>query len=126
MYELNFLPLAKDDLCEIAHYISHELSNPAAAAKLSEELIDVAESLRRFPYSGQAYFPIRPLHRNYRRVLVKNYFIFYYINEEKHLITIARVIYARRSALEKALENKIIAGMYEPFEDLIPADEVEW
>lgn len=101
MYELEFLSLAKDDLCEIAYYISHELSNPTAATKLSEELVDAAESLRRFPYSGQAYFPIRPLHRSYRRFLVKNYFIFYYVNEEKHLITIARVIYARRSVFEK-------------------------
>lgn len=105
MYELEFLPLAKDDLCEIAYYISHELSNPSAATKLSEELIDVAESFRRFPYSGQAYFPIRPLHRSYRRILVKNYFMFYFVNEEKHLVTIARVIYARRSAFEKIFED---------------------
>ncbi len=126
MYELEFLPLAKDDLCEIAYYISHELSNPAAATKLSEELIDAAESLRRFPHSGQAYFPIRPLHRSYRRILVKNYLMFYYVSEPYKVVTIARVLYACRSAITQLLKEDLLEGMQTPIGKCLSEDEVQW
>ena len=96
MYRLEYLPIAKQDMTDIARYISHELSNPVAAERLADEMIAVAEKLIDFPYSHLAYQPIRPLQKEYRRLLVQNYLMFYWVDEAQKLITIARVIYSRR------------------------------
>lgn len=80
----------------IARYISHELANPKAAKKLSIRLVKAADRLIDFPYSNPAYYPLRPLTQEYRRLIVDNYIMFYYVDEEKKIITVARVIYARR------------------------------
>ena len=96
MYDLEYLPIARQDMIEIARYIGQELNNSAAAATLAEELIGAAENARSFPYAAPSYTPIRRMKREYRKLLVRNYFMFYWVDEEKHLITVARVIYAKR------------------------------
>ena len=96
MYKIEFLPMAKQDMTEIARYISHELCNPAAANELTDEMIEAADRLCDFPYINVIHQSVKPLKYEYRKLLVKNYFIFYWIDENKKLVTIARVIYARR------------------------------
>ena len=96
MYSLDYLPQARRDMVEIARYISHELSNPTAAEKLSLEMIEAADGLTDFPYKNRVYQLIRPLKWEYRGQIVQNYIMFYYVDENQKLVTIARVIYARR------------------------------
>ena len=83
-------------MVEIVRYISQELFNPIAADNLAEEFIKTADSLSTFPYAHEAYIPIRPLKHEYRKVSVKNYIMFFWVDEEKKIVTIARVIYAAR------------------------------
>ncbi len=97
MYDLEYLPIAKKDMVDIVRYISLDLQNPDAANHLATVLINAAENVRSFPYATPAHFPIRPLKHEYRKILVQNYLIFYWIDEEKKLITVARVFYARRN-----------------------------
>ena len=97
MYHLEFLPIAKQDMTEIAGYISHELCNPAAAEKLADEMIEAVERLIDFPYINAIHQAIKPLTKEYRKLIVKNYIVFYWIDEKEKRITIARVIYARRN-----------------------------
>ena len=47
------------------------------------ELADAAESVLTFPYATPAYQPIRPLKHEYRKILVQNYLMFYWVDEEK-------------------------------------------
>lgn len=96
MYSLEYLPSALKDMAEIAHYIGIELSNPIAADDLANLLVDACGKLKDFPYSHPVYVPIKPLEHEYRRMLVQNYFVFYWVDEGCRLITIARVIYAKR------------------------------
>lgn len=96
MYNLEYLPVARQDMIEIVRYIGVELANPVAADRLATELIEAGESIPKFPYANPAYTPIRQLKHEYRKLLVQNYFIFYWVDEEKKLVTIARVIYAKR------------------------------
>ena len=77
MYKLEYLPVARKDMLEIVRYISRELQNPDAADRLAVELI-------------------RPLKHEYRKILVQNYLMFYWVDEEKKLVTVARVVYAKR------------------------------
>ena len=96
MYRLEYLPAALRDAAEIARYIAGELKATAAAEKLAEELVEAAERIAVFPYANPAFVPIRPLKREYRKRAVKNYLIFYNVDEERKTVTDARLIYARR------------------------------
>ena len=97
MYKLEYLPSARQDMIRIVQYVSQELGNPAAAEELALELVQAGDSIPRFPYANPAYIPIRPLQHEYRKLLVRNYVMFYWVDEEKRLVTVARVVYARRS-----------------------------
>ena len=96
MYSLEYLPAARRDMVDIVRYISIELKNPAAAAQMAEELIEAGNDIMTFPYAYPVYIPIRPLKHEYRKLPVKNYLMFYWVDEEKKLATVARVIYAKR------------------------------
>ena len=97
MYQLTFLPIAKDDMVDIVRYISNELHNPSAAGALADEMIESAERLCDFPYINTIHQTIEPLRYEYRKLLVKNYIMFYWVDEKDKLITVARVIYGRRN-----------------------------
>lgn len=97
MYKLNFLPVAKRDMVEIVQYIAQKLSNPQAAEQLAAAMIDTAEGLCTFPYANPAYLPVKPLTHSYRKVTVQNYLMFYWIDEAEKIVTVARVVYARRN-----------------------------
>ena len=97
MYTLEYLPIAMRDMVDIAKYISQKLSNPIAAERLTNEMIESANKLTEFPYINPVYHSILSLKKEYRRLIVKNYIMFYYVDESRKLITVARVIYAHRN-----------------------------
>ena len=96
MYSLEYLPIARRDLVEAVSYISHDLGSPEAALRLAEEVERAGERLQQFPYAWPVYQASRPLERDYRKLLVENFFLFYWVDEQRRLVTVARVIYARR------------------------------
>lgn len=96
LYNLEYLPVAHQDMVEIVRYISRELNNPAAADRLAVALIEAGDGIPAFPYANPVYIPIRLLKHEYRKLLVQNYLMFYWVDEEKKLVTVARVIYAKR------------------------------
>lgn len=103
MYKLEYLPAARQDMVDIVRYVSRELSNPTAAERLAVELIEAGDNIPVFPYANPAYAPIRPLKYEYRKRLVRNYIMFYWVDEGKKLVTVARVIYAKQE-FERMLE----------------------
>lgn len=103
MYKLAYLPVARQDMIEIVRYISHELQNPIAADQLAMELIEAGNGILKFPYANPVFIPIRPLKHEYRKLLVQNYFMFYWVDEMKQPVTVARVVYAKRDC-ERLLE----------------------
>ena len=101
-YKIEYLPSALLDLTEIADYIGGKLNNPEAADRLSETIVSTIEKLTDMPYRYPVYYPVatfsvKPLKMEYRKMVIKNYLVFYWVNEEKHLVTIARVIYGGRN-----------------------------
>ena len=96
MYKLEYLPVAQKDMIEIVRYISRELQNPDAADRLAMELVNAAESVLTFPYATPAYRVIRPLKHEYRKIQVQNFLMFYWVDEGKKLVIVARVVYAKR------------------------------
>ncbi len=94
-YELEYLPSAQRDMLDIVTYIGKVLCNPIAADRLAHKFIDEVEKVRDFPYSMPMYYPIRELEHDYRKLLVDNYIMLYWVEEVRHCVTVARVIYAK-------------------------------
>ena len=70
---------------------------PGGDERIAERLAEAGESLRDFPYAQPAYTPLRPLKHEYRKLLVENYMMLYWVTEAEKRVTIARVVYARRN-----------------------------
>ena len=101
-YKIEYLPSALRDLTEIADYIGVKLNNPEAADRLSENIVSAIDKLPEMPYRYPVYYPVasfsvKPLKMEYRKMVVRNYLVFYWVNEEKQQVTIARVIYGGRN-----------------------------
>ncbi len=103
MYKLKYLPIARNDITNIAWYVAHQLSNPVAAKNLTEKMLSRAEMLTTSPFINPVYIPIKPLKFEYRKLFVGNFIMFYYVSEIDKTITIARVIYSKRD-FEKFLD----------------------
>ena len=103
MYKVEFLPLALKDMDNITYYISNNLNNPSAAKELADSFINGAESLMNFPHGLSVFKPIKKLKYDYRSVKIKNFLMFYTINEEEKVVTIVRVLY-RKMDINTALK----------------------
>ena len=101
-------------MLEIVRYISRKLHNPAAAERLAAELVHTAESLLPFPYAAPACRPIRPLEHEYRKIPVRNFLIFYWIDEEKKLVTV-RARGVRQTGLRPAAEVMARVALHHSF-----------
>ena len=95
MYKLEFLPIAKKDIDDIIYYISNNLKNNAAAINLSKCFIKGANSILEFPYGLSEYKAKSKLKNEYRSIKIKNFLMFYTINERKKTITVVRVLYQK-------------------------------
>ncbi len=102
MYKLSYLPLANRDIADAVNYIADELLAPKAALDLLDALDKSISRLKDFPYSCRVYQPVKPLEQEYHIMPVKNYAVFYTADEQKKLVEITRVIYAKRD-LDKQL-----------------------
>lgn len=96
MYKLSYLPLANRDIADVVNYIADELFAPKAALDLLDVLDKSISRLRDFPYSCRVYQPVKPLEQEYRIMPIKNYAVFYTVDEQKKIVEITRVIYAKR------------------------------
>jgi len=92
--------LAKDDLVCAISYIADMLKAPLAAERLLDDIEKepavLAENSYLFPLSHDEYIA----HRGIRHAKVKNYMLFYTVNEDARTITIIRMLYARRDWLQ--------------------------
>jgi len=96
-YKVEYLPIAQKDMVEIAKYIGVNLSNPQSAERLADKMVSEIEKLSEMPYRYPAYLPIRSLNREYRKLIIDNYTIFYCVDENTKIVTIARAIYSKRN-----------------------------
>lgn len=95
MYKVEYLPSADRDLVNAIRYIAYELKNPTAAERFGSGMVAAIESLATMPYRKRVYQPIRPLKHEYRFISHANYHAFYWIEEERQAVVVARILYAR-------------------------------
>jgi addiction module toxin, RelE/StbE family len=82
-YRLRYLPLAKQDIDEIEQYLSRFY--PSTVGRFFEELQHSMRLLQDSPDMGENY-------RQYRRLVVQKYLVFYKVNHEECLVDIYRIL----------------------------------
>jgi addiction module RelE/StbE family toxin len=95
MFEIKYLPSFHQELDAIMEYITYTLEAPRAALNLLDELEKAIIKLKDMPLAHRLYRPIKPLSAEYRILTVKNYLVFYIVQEET--IEIHRIIYKKRN-----------------------------
>ena len=96
MYRIEITTSARNDIYDIFNYISNELNNISAANKLKIKLFKEINNISIFPFGSPiVYINFKSIYK-YRSLKVKNYSIFYTVNEELKVITIVRVLYSKR------------------------------
>ena len=106
-YRVELLQSALTDIAEAVRYITDELLNPQAAQLLAERFFSEAEKLSEFPYAHPVYLPVRSLKYEYRKVPIENYLLFYRVDERAKLVTVARVVYAKRNMTRQFKKEEI-------------------
>ena len=95
MYKLQFLPIAKKDIESIISYINNNLKNSSAAKRMINIIMECASNACKFPYGIPIYQTFNKMNYDYRCIRVKNYLMFYTIDENKKIVTIVRVLYKK-------------------------------
>jgi addiction module toxin, relE/stbE family len=92
-YGVKISPQAYEELDGIYKYIATNLSNPAAAINLVNEIETAILSLDEMLYRGATRKIGRYANAGYRQLFVENYTIVYRIDEGKKLVIIVTVRY---------------------------------
>lgn len=95
MYKMEFLPIAKKDIDDIFNYISFNLKNKTASKKLRDLFMKSFDNIIKFPYRGSIYKLSSNLKYEYRSYRVKNFLLFYLIDEKQKSIIIVRILYQK-------------------------------
>lgn len=96
MNKIVYLPTARQDIEEIAHYIAYELHSPKAALELLDEFEKAIMLTAEFPKSHTVYALTANFKTPYRFIPVKNYIIFYVVLDDA--IEIRRVVYGKMNS----------------------------
>lgn len=80
------------DLKEILHYISRDLSAPLTASTLLNDIEQMVSSLSTMPYRYSIIDDSYLSHKEFRKCLIKNFIIFYKVDEENKTIMVHRIL----------------------------------
>lgn len=97
-YKVQIANSAKAELFEIVGYISESLCNKTAALSLLDDFYEQKSFLYENPYTFTEC-PLETLRKKgYRRfIFKKNYVALYIIDEDKKVVTIMHIFYAKRN-----------------------------
>ena len=100
-YRVNILPHAQSDLEQIHDYIAHTLLSPLTAKKtvsaLRKEILSLDTMPRRIKLTDEEPWRSIGIHR----MRVKNYYVYFWIDEEGLCVHVAGVIYSARNQIEQ-------------------------
>lgn len=104
-YEIYVTDLAKSQMQEIFAYISSSLRAPDSAMKtlknIEAAVMSLSELPNRMPLTGE-----EPWHsEGIRKMLVKNFIVYYWVDETAKLVHVTGVTYARRE------QKNVLAAM---------------
>lgn len=100
-YAVVLTPQAEQQLRDITNHIAHELLEPAAAHSLLNALQKAMASLSLLPHHA-ALVSEEPWHsQGIRKLLCRNFLIYFWPDTITHTVQILAVVYARRDQLNQ-------------------------
>ena len=91
-YDVNVLPMARDDIAEIYQYIA--LDNRSAALRMTDKIMDKLDSLAEFPERCRMVQDSALAKLGYRMLIIGNYIAFFKVFESEVLVY--RVLHGKR------------------------------
>lgn len=98
-YRVDVSEPAENDLRDIVRYISAQLSAPMTALKMMDTIEEAITGLAVIPQKCPLATDERLAMMGYRKLLVKNYIVFFTIDEKSKAVDVERILYARRDWL---------------------------
>jgi len=84
MYELIFSKIIEENIDSCYNYIKENLEAPVATEKLMNELYEKINYIKEKPYSRSLVYDEYLSSLGIRSIKVKNYLLFYYIEEDEN------------------------------------------
>ncbi len=97
MYNIIITKNAEHDILETARYISFELQNPYAANSLLDLIDDKVNSLSEMPTRHKLVDDEFLSKQGFRAIQIKNYTLFYRVNEIENTVVVQRFLYSKRN-----------------------------
>jgi len=98
-YRVDISEPGENDLRDIVRYISAQLSAPMTALKMMETMEEAISGLAYMPQSHSLVADERLAEMGYRKLIVKNYIVFFTIDETEKVVDVERILYGRREWL---------------------------
>lgn len=98
-YEVQITKYAMAQMEEIRDYIANGLFAPQAACNLFSEMKRKVKSLESMPERNPLVDVKKWGEQGVRKTIVKNFIIYYWIDEERKTVYITAVVYAKRNQL---------------------------
>ncbi|SKC57291.1 type II toxin-antitoxin system RelE/ParE family toxin [Maledivibacter halophilus] len=92
-YKIKITPKADNDLDEIYGYITNELLNGDAAENLMNKIETSIMRLKQFPFSCSHVEDDVLKDKGYRKLIIKNYIVFYIVDKIEKQVVVMRVLY---------------------------------
>lgn len=100
-YEVRVTKQSLAQMSAIAHYIAHDLMAPEAANRLLDRFETEMMKLSDFP-KQHALIEEEPWRsKGIRHIVVKNFLIYYWVDDEHHRVQVTAVIYYRRDQIRQ-------------------------
>lgn len=96
-YSVDISEPAEEDLLSIAKYIASQFSAPETALEMMEHLETAMLSLSHMPERYPLVKDERLAQLGYRKLSVKNYIVFFSIDEKNKVVDVERILYGRRN-----------------------------
>lgn len=98
-YRVDVSEVAEKDLADIVRYIASQLSAPLSALNMMELLEEAMAGLSNLPQRCSLVEDERLSLMGFRKLFVKNYVVFFSIDENYKIVNVERILYVRRDWL---------------------------
>ena len=96
VYRINIADVAKQDIRDIGIYITNELHEPVVAINITNAILDAIETLEQMPDRIALVKDKRLAANGIRPLYVKNYTVFFHIDDILDVVEVVRVLYSHR------------------------------
>ena len=103
-YTVMLTTQASNQILEYASYIQNELLNPQAARKFVKDLCEAIAGLDTMPQRHPQLEEESWRSQGVRKMIVRGYLVYFWINEQTAVVHVVAVIYGRRDQFAQLLK----------------------